>query len=162
MTQYFQDADLHDPTVAVNSSPPRCHTFEGNALEARARHVQEEYCRAAKTYDSTHHLGTTTYDRLISFGPVKGFVVGPRGEFSKDLKKLIKKAAASAAYKHWDSMGAKDFSIARARYLRLFTKTLAVAAIREQAILIRNTADACLMAQRPAMWSSSDAARMHR
>ena len=119
MTQYFQDGDLPDPTTSAARSPRPCHTFEGDTLEARARDVQKDYCRAAKTYDSKHKLGTTTYDRLISFRPVKGLVVGPRGEFSKDLRKLIKKDAASAAYKYWDSMGAKDVKIAKARYLRL-------------------------------------------
>ena len=47
--------------------------------------------------------------------------------------------------------------------MRLFTKTLAVAAVREQAVFIRNSVDACLAAQRLGNGFPSDAAKiMHR
>ena len=47
--------------------------------------------------------------------------------------------------------------------MRLFTKTLAVAAVREQAVFIRNSVDACLAAQHPGYGSFTEAAeRMHR
>ncbi len=66
-----------------------------------------------------------------------GLVVGPRGEFSEDLTNLIGLAASAAARRHWADYGEASSSQARARFLRVFTSKIAVAAVRQQAVWMR-------------------------
>jgi hypothetical protein len=65
---------------------------------------------------------------------VRGLVVGPRGELSKDLVDLIAKAATAAGTKNWAELGEESAKLARARYLRVFRRKIALAAVRVQAI----------------------------
>ena len=60
-------------------------------------------------------------------------MVGPRGELSKDLCSLIIKAATAAASKNWAELGEESSTLARAKYLRVFGKKIALAGVREQA-----------------------------
>ena len=60
-------------------------------------------------------------------------MVGPRGELSKDLCNLIIKASTAAASKNWAGLSEESSTLARAKYLRVFGKKIALAAVREQA-----------------------------
>ena len=64
---------------------------------------------------------------------MRGLLVGPTGELSQDLCSLIVKAATVAMDKNWADLGEESSTLARAKYLRVFGKKIALAAVREQA-----------------------------
>ena len=75
---------------------------------------------------------------------MRGLVVGPRGELSKDLVDLIALAATAAGTKNWMELGEENASLARARYLRVFRRKIAVAAVRAQAICMSSRLEQAL------------------
>ena len=64
---------------------------------------------------------------------MRGLVVGPKGELSKDLCNLIVKAATAAATKNWAELGEESSTLARAKYLRVLGRKIVLAGVREQA-----------------------------
>lgn len=111
-------------------SPPN---VEGSAIETRAARINTEYKAAAGTHDDRWGIDTATKN-LRAFSRVRGLVVEPRGEFSKDLSDLITMAATAAGAKNWADLGEESPKLARAKYLRVFRRKIALAAVRQQAI----------------------------
>jgi len=105
---------------------------EGIAIETRAARVNTEYVAKAASHDAANRFSRTS-DTLKKSGTVRGLVVGPRGELSKDLQSLVRQAASKAAHENWRRLGKESSQLARADYLRIFTKKLAIAGIRAQA-----------------------------
>ena len=105
---------------------------EGSAIETRANRINNEYQTAASDHDAEWDTNATTI--LRSYGRVRGLVVGPRGELSKDLVDLIAMAATAAGTKNWMELGEESARLARARYLRVFRRKISLAAVRVQAI----------------------------
>lgn len=60
-------------------------------------------------------------------------MVGQRGELSKDLCNLIVTVATAAAIKNLAELGQESSTLARAKYLRVFGKKIALAGVRGQA-----------------------------
>jgi len=52
---------------------------------------------------------------------------------SKDLQPLVRQAASKAAHENWRRLGKESSQLARADYLRIFSKKLTIAGIRAQA-----------------------------
>ena len=128
---------LHDlKIVGGGTAGFKAPAQEGSAISARAAKVDSEYKAAAKAHDDKWRIDITS-TLLRSFGRVHGLVVGPRGEFSEDLTNLIGLAASAAARRHWADYGEASSSQARARFLRVFTSKIAVAAVRQQAVWMR-------------------------
>ena len=126
---YFCDLKFLGPGTALLSEPYE----EGTAIETRAAKVNTEYQTAAAKHDAEWETDAAT-TILRNHGRVRGFIVGPRGELSKDLVDLIAKAATAAGTKNWAELGEESAKLARARYLRVFRRKIALAAVRAQAI----------------------------
>ena len=99
------------------TSQPRSHT---------------EYVAKAASHDAANRFSRTS-DTLKKSGTVRGLVVGPRGELSKDLQALVRQAASKAAHENWRRLGKESSQLARADYLRIFSKKVTIAGIRAQA-----------------------------
>ena len=126
---YFCDLKFLGPGTALFGEEYE----EGTAIETRARRVNTEYQTAASNHDAEWDTNAAT-TILRNHGRVRGLVVGPRGELSKDLVDLIAKAATAAGTKNWAELGEESAKLARARYLRVFRRKIALAAVRVQAI----------------------------
>jgi hypothetical protein len=116
---------------------------EGAAIETRATRINDEYQTAASKHDEKWNTTNAT-TTLRTYGRVRGLVVGPRGELSKDLVDLIALAATAAGTKNWMELGEENASLARARYLRVFRRKIAVAAVRAQAICMSSRLEQAL------------------
>lgn len=116
---------------------------EGAAIETRATRINDEYQTAASKHDEEWNTTNAT-TTLRTYGRVRGLVVGPRGELSKDLVDLIAMAATAAGTKNWMELGEENASLARARYLRVFRRKIAVAAVRAQAICMSSRLEQAL------------------
>ena len=68
---------------------------------------------------------------------MRRLVVGPRGELKKDLFNFIVTTATAAGTKNWAELGEESSTLARAKYLRVFGKKIALAGVREQAAWMR-------------------------
>ena len=60
-------------------------------------------------------------------------ITGGGHKMSKVLQPLCRQAAAKVAHENWRRLGKESSQLARADYLRIFTKKLAIAGIRAQA-----------------------------
>ena len=59
-------------------------------------------------------------------------ITGGGDTMSKDLQPLGRQAAAKVAHENWRRLGKESSQLARADYLRIFSKKLAIAGIRAQ------------------------------
>ena len=113
-------------------------------VEARAMKVPVEYRlksrKGDRTYNNFDHSngGKGPMElRLESFGRVRALVIGPRGEGSKDLHRLIDEAAAIGAERGWRMMGARSVRDAREAFISRIKRSVGITAVRAAARLKR-------------------------
>ena len=70
--------------------------------------------------------------RLEGFGHVLEFCVGPRGSFSSDLRKFIKKISLLGAERKWRLMGARSLKEAAGVIKTRITRSLAISAVIQE------------------------------
>ena len=113
-------------------------------VERRARRVPSEYRRKARKadreyndWDAESNGPGPVESRLAGFGTVRALVFGPRGEVSKDVERLIRKAAEVGAERRWRLMGARSQQEARAALLFMMRRSIGITAVRANAKMMR-------------------------
>ena len=76
--------------------------------------------------------------KLMSYGRVKGLVVGPHGEGSADLHEFVESIISAATQKRWKTMGAENSAHARPVISNFIYKFLGITFVRAQARLKRH------------------------
>ena len=75
--------------------------------------------------------------RLNNFGQIRSLVIGPRGEGSKDIHRLINMTSEIAAEHRWREMGARSVDEARIVFRGRMRRSIGITAVREAAKLKR-------------------------
>ena len=154
---------LHYGTSTYPDGAGRC-----SAVARRARMLPAEYRRKARKLDRTLCAtpeGTQgpVERQLQQFGNLRGLVFGAWAETSPDVELLLSLASRVGAERHWQTMGARDATLAQGVLAWLLRRRWGMAALRENAHLKlehleyvgRGAADA--MARRHAAAVSSEA-----
>ena len=114
----------------------------GGAVNRRAARIDSEYRRKARNADRKYN-GTPpgvcgpVQTRLKSYGHIWGLAIGPRGEISKDLERLIDVSAKIGAERKWRAMGSRSQREAAAVLKNAMRRRIGVVAVRENARLKR-------------------------
>ena len=131
--RYSKKAPAHavgDPGEGWSRQPPR------------AGRIGTEYRRKARNADRKYN-GTLpgvcgpVQTRLKTYGHIWGLAIGPRGEISKDLERLIEATAKIGAERKWRAMGSRSQREAAAVLKNSMRRRIGVVAVRENARLKR-------------------------
>jgi hypothetical protein len=108
----------------------------------RASRIHKEYVNKSKKADIKYNNFVSEagskgpmQKHLDTFPPVKGLVVGPRGEGSPDLHSLLGAIAAEWAGKSWRSLGTDSVEVAKGLLLNRCVRTVGIVAVRSAARL---------------------------
>ena len=122
--------------------PPSTRKEHGGAVERRARRINKEIKRDANKADVKYNGWDPASEqwgplrtRLEQFGHVLEFCVGPRGGFSSDLRKFIKKISLLGAERKWRLMGARSLKEAAGVIKARITRSLAISAVIQEEYL---------------------------
>ena len=110
----------------------------------RASTINREYewkCdkadRAYNAFDTSGGAKGPMRLRLAGFGRVRSLVIGPRGEGSEDLHRLLDTIADVAAERKWRRMGARNPHEARAVIAARVYRSIGILSVREAAKMKR-------------------------
>jgi hypothetical protein len=113
-----------------------------NGVTMRAGEIQGEYVIKARNADMKYNNWDPSRGpgpvgkKLAEFGPIKALAVGPRGEMSADMHRLIAKTAKAAAQRKWRNTGTRTVVEAAGLYKFMITRSLGIAAVRANAVMI--------------------------
>ena len=100
--------------------------------------------------------------KLKTYGELRAFAVGPRGEMSPDLRNLVESMAEKAAESRWLEIGAKSILAARGTLKSMFVNIIGFAAVRANAQMLEDRLGLALVDGKSATarrkWAEQDAA----
>ena len=113
------------------------------AVAKRAAEVHPDYVKKCKLKDreinnTPEGVMGPMMTKLMSYGRVKGLVVGPHGEGSADLHEFVESIISAATQKRWKTMGAENSAHARPVISNFIYKFLGITFVRAQARLKRH------------------------
>jgi hypothetical protein len=120
---YFNDHTVDVRCGGVSLRAGKVH----NEYEAKSKKVDVKY----NGFDPSSGGKGPMQRRLAEFGQVRALVIGPRGEGSKDLHRLVTITSEIAAERRWRGMGARNQQEARAIIKCRMIRSIGITAVRE-------------------------------